>query len=274
MGHVIRNPSPAQDISFSQQKSSYPLLEPLAMVAMDAGRMVMQAGANGKSVERIVETIARGLGAEHIDLRIGYASLAITVGIGDSSVTRMRKVGGLGVNHRLIQAVWNVGKRVGSHELTTEETRAELAHLATEMPHHSPWVVSLAVGLACAAFGRLLGVDWHSTGSVFLASMIGQFVRREFLSLRMNVFLCTAVISFLSSLLAGLGARWIGSETITIAMTASILLLVPGIPAVNAQSDILEGHPTLGSARAVSVVMTLIFIAAGLWLANVAVNEW
>jgi uncharacterized membrane protein YjjP (DUF1212 family) len=274
MGHVIKNPTPAQDISFSQHKSSCPLLEPLAMVAMDAGRMVMQAGANGKSVERIVETIASGLGAEHIDLRIGYASLAITVGIGDSSITCMRKVGGLGVNHRLIQAVWKVGKRVRSHELTTEETRAELAHLAAEMPHHSPWVVSLAVGLACAAFGRLLGVDWRSTGSVFLASMIGQFVRRDLLRLRMNTFLCTAVVSFLSSLLAGLGARWIGSETITTAMTASILLLVPGIPAVNAQSDILEGYPTLGSARAVSVAMTLIFIAAGLWLANVTVNEW
>ena len=47
-------------------------------------------------------------------------------------------------------------------------------------------------------------------------------------------------------------------------MVASILLLVPGVPAVNAQTDILEGHPTLGSARLATVVMTLIFMAAGL----------
>ncbi len=52
-------------------------------------------------------------------------------------------------------------------------------------------------------------------------------------------------------------------------MIASILLLVPGVPSVNAQNDILEGHPTLGSARAVTVAVILIFVAAGLWFGQV-----
>jgi uncharacterized membrane protein YjjP (DUF1212 family) len=90
----------------------------------------------------------------------------------------------------------------------------------------------------------------------------------------MNAFLCTALVSFLSSVIGGLGARWAGSETFTTAMIASILLLVPGVPAVNAQSDILDGHPTLGSARAVTVAMTLVFIAAGLWVAKMALDAW
>jgi uncharacterized membrane protein YjjP (DUF1212 family) len=51
--------------------------------------------------------------------------------------------------------------------------------------------------------------------------------------------------------------------TIDSAMVASVLLLVPGVPALNSQSDIMEGHPTLGTARAVSVVMILMFIAIG-----------
>jgi uncharacterized membrane protein YjjP (DUF1212 family) len=74
--------------------------------------------------------------------------------------------------------------------------------------------------------------------------------------------------------MAGLGARWLGSDTFTTAMIASILLLVPGVPAVNAQSDVLEGHPTLGSARAVTVAMTLVFIAAGLWLGKISLDQW
>jgi hypothetical protein len=74
--------------------------------------------------------------------------------------------------------------------------------------------------------------------------------------------------------MGGLGARWVGSATITTAMIASILTLVPGVPAVNALSDILEGHPTLGSARAVTVVVILIFVAAGLWLGNAWLKEW
>ena len=69
----------------------------------------------------------------------------------------------------------------------------------------------------------------------------------------MNVFLCTALVSFLGSLLAGLGARWVASDTLTTAMIGPVLMLVPGVPSVNAQNDILEGYPTLGSARAVVV---------------------
>jgi uncharacterized membrane protein YjjP (DUF1212 family) len=185
----------------------------------------------------------------------------------------MRRVGNIGVNQRLDQELWRLAKQVSHRELTPDQTRAELARLATGTPQYSPWAIAVAVGLACAAFGRLLGVDWYGTGPVFLAATIAQYVRRKLLTRRVNVFLCTTLVSFLGSLLCGLGARWAGSETTTTAMLASILMLVPGVPAVNAQSDILEGHPTLGSARAVTVVMTLIFIAAGLWLGPVLLSQ-
>jgi uncharacterized membrane protein YjjP (DUF1212 family) len=218
--------------------------------------------------------VAPGLGAQQTDLRIGYASMAITIGVNETGITRMRKVGDLGVNQRLIQGLWDLGKRVACHQFTTEQARAEFGRLATETPRHSPWVVAVAVGIACAAFGRLLGVDWHGTGPVFLAAMTGQYVRRELLRCQVNAFICTALVSFLCSVVGGLGARWLGSETLTAAMIASILLLVPGVPAVNAQSDILEGHPTFGSARAVTVAMILVFIAAGLWLGKTSLDRW
>jgi uncharacterized membrane protein YjjP (DUF1212 family) len=133
--------------------------------------------------------------------------------------------------------------------------------------------MAVAVGLACAAFGRLLKVDWAGTGPVFLAACIGQFVRRDLLARHVNVFICATLVSFLSALLGGLGAHWAGSETVTTAMIASILLLVPGVPSVNAQNDILEGHPTLGSARAVTVAVLLIFVAAGLWFGQVLLAQ-
>ena len=253
---------------------SAPALEPIAMVALDAGRMMMEAGAGAKSVERIVETFAQGLGAERVDLRIGYASLAVTIGIGPSGITRMRKVGHLGVNQRLDQEVRHLAKHVSKREFTWEQVRMELTRLETKTPRHSALVMAVAVGLACAAFGRLLNVDWAGTGPVFLAATVGQFVRRELLARHVNVFICATLVSFLSSVLGGVGARLAGSDAVTTAMIASILLLVPGVPAVNAQSDILEGHPTLGSARAVSVGMILIFVAAGLWIGQMLMNEW
>ncbi len=250
-----------------------PSIESVASVALDAGRMLMEAGASAGSVQDIVNKVAHGLGADRVDLRIGYASLAITIGKGDLGITQMRRVGDLGVNQRMIQGLWDLGKRAEYHEVSAEQAREELLRLATETPRHPPWIVAVAVGVGCSAFGRLLGMDWYGVVPVFFASTLGQYLRREFVRSQVNVFICTALVSFVCSVISGLGARWMGSATFTTAMIASILLLVPGVPAVNAQSDVLEGYPTLGSARAVTVAMVLVFIAVGLWLGKISVDH-
>jgi uncharacterized membrane protein YjjP (DUF1212 family) len=56
-------------------------------------------------------------------------------------------------------------------------------------------------------------------------------------------------------------------------MIGPVLLLVPGVPSFNAQLDILEGRPTLGSARAVWVAVILIFMTVGVWLARGLLEE-
>jgi uncharacterized membrane protein YjjP (DUF1212 family) len=245
-----------------------PSLEQLANTALEAGRMLMEAGANARSVVTVVAMIARGLGAERVELQIGYASIAVTVGIGNSGITCMRKVGHLGVNQQLDQELWNLALRVSRGELGVAGAQAALETLARETPRHPLLWTALGVGLACAAFSRLLSVDWYGAGPVFLASALGQYTRAGLLRRGVNPFLCTGMVAFLCSLLGGIMAWWAGCASVTTAAVASVLLLVPGVPAVNAQSDILEGHPTLGSARAVSVAMALVFIAAGLWMSR------
>ena len=250
-----------------------PPLEPLAMVALDAGRMLMEAGASASNIDTVVAQFAHGLGADRVDLRIGYASLAVTIGIGSNGITRMREVGHLGVNQRLDQEIWRLADRVSRGGFTTAQARAELDRLAASTRRHSAWVMALAVGLACAAFGRLLKVDWLGTGPVFVAAAIGQLVRRDLLARHVNVFICATIVSFVGSLFGGLGAHWAGSGTVTTAMIASILLLVPGVPLVNAQYDVMGGFPTLGNARAVWVATLLVFLAVGVWLGQMALGE-
>jgi uncharacterized membrane protein YjjP (DUF1212 family) len=248
-------------------------LEPIAMAALDAGRLLMESGASAAAVEQIVSTIASGLGAERVDLRVGYASLAITISIGGAGITRMRKVGQLGVNQRMDQAVRSLVEKVVREEIDVAGTRADLEQLASRTPRHSAALTAVAVGLACAAFGRLLGVDWAGTGPVLLAAVIGQFVRRELAERQVNLFILSLLVSFIGAVLGGLGARLAGSETVATVMVASILLLVPGVPALNAQNDILDGRPTLGSARAVWVLVVLVFMTVGLWLGQAILQE-
>jgi uncharacterized membrane protein YjjP (DUF1212 family) len=248
-------------------------LEEIAMVALEFGRLLMETGASARNVEEITGQVAAGLGAERMDARLGYASLAITLGIGPEWITCMRKVGPLGVNQRLYHALRATAADIERGGFTVAQARDELDRLPHVSPRHPDWVVALAVGVACAAFGRLLDVDWAGVAPIFVAAALGQIVRRQLASHKINVFLSTTVVAFLASTLCGLGARWAGSQTVARDMIAPVLLLVPGVPAFNAQFDILEGRPTLGSARAVWVAVNLVFITVGVWLARGLLGE-
>jgi uncharacterized membrane protein YjjP (DUF1212 family) len=248
-------------------------LEDIAMLAMEFGRIMMECGASAGIMEEYVTRAARGLGARRVDLRIGYASLAITVGVTDEGITRMRKVGSLGVNQRMGQSVRELVRRLETEKLSLSFTRSELARLVRETPRHPGWLVDIAVGLACASFSRLLGADWNAFLPVFAGATLGQCFRRHLLMRQVNVFIAATLVAFLASFISGLTARWSGSGTVDIAMVSAVLLLVPGVPALNAQYDVMNGYPTLGNARAVWVGAILIFLTIGVWLGQMALGE-
>jgi uncharacterized membrane protein YjjP (DUF1212 family) len=178
----------------------------------------------------------------------------------------MGSIGAIGVNHRLDQAVRQLAQ--GSGSTNPPALIAELARLERETPRHPVSMVAIAVGLACAAFGKLIGTDWVAFPAVAAAAAIGQYVRHLLLHRSVNVFVVAFVVAFVAASLGAVGATAVGSNTAFTAMIASILLMVPGVPALNAQADIIEGDPSLGSARAVSVAMILIFVVAGLVIAQ------
>jgi uncharacterized membrane protein YjjP (DUF1212 family) len=243
-------------------------LEQIAMVALRAARLMMESGGRAQVVRNCGAMVAVGLGAETVALRGGYASMEITVTSGINTSTRMIAVGRLGVNHRLDQAIRQLASRVAKGGMTIGETSEELSRLARTTPRHPAWFVAIAVGLACTAFGRLLGLDWPAFLPVLVAGGVGQYTRHTLLAHGTNPFLVAALIAFLSATIGGFGARLAGSAMVDLAMMASILLLVPGVPATNAQADIMDGYPTLGSAQAVSVIMVMVFAATGVLFAQ------
>ncbi len=242
-------------------------LEKIANAALRAGRITMECGGSARAVRETATAVAQGLGAEQVALRLGYASLAITVTGGDNTITRMLGVARLGVDQRRDTEVRRLAERVRVGGFTPADVHADLDRLVKETPRHPSWLVDLATGIACAAFGRLLGVDWLAFVPILVAGAIGQGLRHHLLSRGMNVFVVVGIVAFIAGSLGGIGARLVGSSTVAMAMMASILLLVPGVPATNAQTDIMDGFPTLGSARAVWVVMVMVFASAGIWLA-------
>jgi uncharacterized membrane protein YjjP (DUF1212 family) len=243
-------------------------LEKIAMASLRMARILVECGARVRVVHQGATLVARGLGVEPVGLRTGYASQEITVHSGGNTITRMMTIGPHGVNHRLDHAMRRLAVRVSKGGMTAAQVDAEIDCLVKSTPRHPLWLVSVAVGMACAAFGRLLGIDWLAFGPVFVGGGLGQALRMYLHRRGINTYVLAAVIAFTAAGIAGASARFVGSTTINLAMMASVLLLVPGVPATNAQTDIMDGYPSMGSARAVSVLMIMIFATCGVWLAE------
>jgi uncharacterized membrane protein YjjP (DUF1212 family) len=252
---------------------SYEPADETAAVCLEFGRLLMEAGGSAIDVERVVNDVGIGLGAQTIQMRLGYASLAVTISLGSQTVTRMCEVGAIGVNQRLYHALRLSAARIRGGNYTDSIARKELNDILCGSHHHPKWIVAISVAVACAAFGRLLAADWIALLPIFIASCLAQLFRDELRDRHVNVFLSAGSVAFLGSTLAGFGSRLLGSTTIGRDMIVSVLLLVPGIPAFIAQLDILDGRPTLGSARAIWVMVILIFMTAGVWMAQGIVGE-
>ncbi len=208
-------------------------------------------------------------GVELLGMRVGYASITITLSRDGNSITRMATVPPPGVNQRLDQAVRALVREAAETCMPPAELSERLDRLIREVPRYPDWLVVTAVGLACAAFAGLLGADAPALPAVAIAAGAGQMLRLFLHRRALNLFVVVAVVALAAACLGGLGARLFGSFTPELALVSSTLLLVPGVPATNAEMDVVDGYPTLGSARAVSVLMVMVFIAVSIWLAQI-----
>ena len=245
-------------------------LERIALVALKAARILLESGARVKVVHEGAALIVKGLGADIIGMRAGYASHEITVSNGANTITRMTSVGPHGVNHRLDHALRDLCLKVSRGGMSVEAVDAAIDDLVRDVPRY-PRRHRGARRRPCLR--RLRPAARHRLGG--LPAGLRRRYRRAVCppppagSRGINPYVIAAVIAFLAAALSGLGAELADSGTVPLAMIAAILLLVPGVPATNAQTDIMDGYPSMGSARAVTVLMVMIFATVGVWIAEV-----
>ena len=239
-------------------------LSEIAEVVLKIGRLLLESGANARTVHEAIYSTALGLGCDRAEAFCQHAAIIVVLTRGAESHTCMRKVGEHGVNLRRCENIQEVVRRIGQGNLSCEQADAEIMRVPSITRHYPVWFVCLATGLACSAFGRLFKSDWIAFLPTLLGTAIGQYVRHTMFHAQRNIFLIWGVVSFIASTIAGVGALLLGCQHIPLAMLASVLLLVPGIPILNAQIDAIEGKPTLAAARGLRITFMLLFLALSL----------
>ena len=131
-------------------------------------------------------------------------------------------------------------------------------------PPMNRWLVLYLISQANMAFCLLFGGDLVSGLFVFLGTFCGFLLRQELNRRHVYHYLTVVLSAFVASFVVGLGAKFGYEEFPKIALSASVLYLIPGVPFINGMMDILDGYILNGISRLLTAVMIVVSITVGL----------
>lgn len=231
-----------------------------------AGQMLLQSGANSFRVEESIHRFGTGLGCDWLDIVIRTESITITASSGNEFRTKTRRVVHVGINMARMIAINKLSRDVEKGLCTRQQVRAQLNKI-TEIKNYNRWVVVVMVGIACAAFSQLFGGDWPVFGITFVAASVAMLVRQQLGKLHFNPFIIVTICAFVAGLIASIANLPNLTNVPESALTASVLLLVPGVPLINSSHDFVRGYMSNGITRGVLGLIISLCIALGLMIA-------
>ncbi|MBZ3661316.1 threonine/serine exporter ThrE family protein [Salmonella enterica subsp. enterica serovar Kentucky] len=216
----------------------------------------MQHGAESALVDELSTRLGLALGMDSVESAISSNAIVLTTIKDGQCLTSTRKNRDRGINMHVVTEVQHI-VILAEHRLLdykgVEKRFSQLRPL-----RYPRWLVAFMVGLSCSCFCKLNNGGWDGAVITFFASMIAMYIRQM---LAQRHYIRRSILHYRLCRYHDFRADAhpsAFSQTPTIAMAASVLLLVPGFPLINSVADMFKGHINTGLARwAIASLLTL-----------------
>lgn len=227
--------------------------------------MLLEYGAESRLIEQLASRLGKALGCTSIEISLIPSAIVLTTLIGDSSVTTTRRAHDQPINMSIVHQIVSICilAEQNPRDIVLIERKIENIHAN----HYPKWLVIPAIGLSCAAFSHLHGADWAGFWITFLASAVGMAVRMELSARKYSLLIVFAFTAFVCTLVASLSLYHGLSDTASIVLSSSVLLLVPGFPYINAMLDAFKGYISMGWGRWAQATLLTLMTSLGIMLA-------
>ncbi len=262
---IMSSITPGRELSREQQTE-------ITRIIVKAGQMLAQFGAESRIIEQTTVRLGMALGLESVEMAISSSAIVLTSLYRGSCVTTTRRVREHGINMQVVCEIQRICIMTEKALIGAREVRQRLEAITPF--HYHPWLVVPMVGLSCGAFSLLFGGDWPiflvTCFSASVAMRVRQLIARHHHSPLINF----AATGFIATLLSSSATFFGWGEQPYLAMAASVLLLVPGFPLINAVSDMVKGYFNMGLARWGTATLLTISAAIGIILAMSVTGIW
>nr|WP_249226318.1 threonine/serine exporter ThrE family protein [Entomohabitans teleogrylli] len=242
----------------------------ITRLSIQCALFLLQHGAESALVEELSTRLGKALGMDSVESSISANAIVLTTIKDGQCLTSTRKNIDRGINMHVVTEVQHIVIMAEHRLLDHQGVEKRFAHIK---PLRYPrWAVVLMVGLSCGCFCKLNDGGWDGALVAFFAGAIAMYVRQTLTQRHMHPQINFCLTAFVATSVSGLLlATPPFADTSTIAMAASVLLLVPGFPLINAVADMFKGHVNTGLARwAMASLLTLatcigVVMALTLW---------
>ena len=224
-------------------------IEDVAHQTLHVGRLLLGSGADTAEVQESMVRFAAAFGCE-TRLVVTYEALLLTIVSGEQFRTKIsHRVPAMNVNMAAVAAVSNVLGEVEAGHWRLSEAQKELDDVEDRSPVYGRWLIVFALGLTAASLARLFGGDWPTFWVSWLAGSLGMWLRQMLGRRGFNLFFIPFAAALLSGVIGGAAVLLGVSATPALCLVAPGMIIVPGVPLVNALQDMIKNHMTVGVAR-------------------------
>lgn len=242
----------------------------ITRLCIQCGLFLLQHGAESALVEELSTRLGLALGMDSVESSISSNAIVLTTIKDGECLTSTRKNSDRGINMHVVTEVQHI-VIMAEHKLLDYKD-VEKRFSQVKPLRYPRWLVVLMVGLSCACFCKLNKGGWDGAVVTFFASSVAMYVRLALTQRHLHPQINFCITAFVATTVSGLLLTLpTFANTSTVSMAASVLLLVPGFPLINAVADMFKGHINTGLARwAIASLLTLatcigVVMAMTLW---------
>ncbi|RXJ87492.1 threonine/serine exporter ThrE family protein [Arcobacter sp. CECT 8985] len=241
----------------------------ITQAIIKAAVLMLEYGAESKLIEQTTKRMGKALGVKSVEISLIPSAIVLTtLSNTNQSVTTTRQSHHKPINMSIVYDVQRLCIDLENYELGAEKAILLLKQIKPN--YYNKWLVVFMIGLSCASFSYLRGADWQAFTITFLASSIAMFIRQQLAKQKFILIISFATTAFFATLIASLASKI--STTPSIALSASVLLLVPGFPFINSFLDAVKGYLSMGWGRWMQATLLTLATSMGIIFAMAVLN--
>ena len=248
-----------EEVELPDNSLSLKYVREVFFVTLNAGKTLLENGAETYRVEDTMERIAKHYGVENVQVFV--ATTVIILSMNDY---------GLSQQIRILTRNNNLEKVVNINELSRQIINGmsiadakEAVNRISETRVFPLCLVVLFGGIAASMFLMMFNGSVKDLPITIFAGALGVLVTEWIQRYTKIKFFTEILAAFLIALFAVLYVRFGYGVNVDTIIIASVMPLVPGVPITNALRELIRGHFLAGSMKGIEAGLTAIAIGAG-----------